>query len=542
MARYGRGAWIILFAALGCGGSETKHERHGTDEQEVDPERAEQLMKQAQGKMKANAFAEARTLLRDAYRYSDAAIRHQIGLANDDLDEAQAAHVAEEVGALVKQDKCGEALKTAAATVETTQETGVPTLLSQKAGDGLEKCVSGLISAGKLAEARKLYAAPETKKALDGGRYGKLGKQLEDTVMEKLLEKVGEAMSARRWPEVTSALHQAVKDGSAGPKHREKLLATVRQGIAEDVEKIVGESFGESKGATDALTRVDALLAAGFWKPRPPPAGNAVDAETARLQKLLEPKSEEKPAATKPGDEPTQVIPEKLDKLRRELAFWVGCDAIKCKPSDVTQMWTYGNAPVHPTLTPRTAGAEKIPTGKRVWRIAEGGNVSLVAIKDPGSLADLKARAHAGVGWVQTSALKPQDTSEWLPPGDSIIGTRVWAQLREATTDLEIGKVIAVDGANVNVQRLSDQAVMSVARNKVHFGLTKKGTKVLALCATGNLGPALIEKVIEPKHESLGDPRAVLRCLDDKGNPASKTREDPLGAIRTKREWLPAPK
>jgi hypothetical protein len=143
------------------------------------------------------------------------------------------------------------------------------------------------------------------------------------------------------------------------------------------------------------------------------------------------------------------------------------------------------------------------------------------------------------VGWIASSALRPQDTSEWLPPGDAIVGTRVWGPLREGSQDLELGKAIAVDGNGVQVQRLSDKNVVTLPRARLQFGLTKKDTKVLAMCSATSMGAAVIEKVIEPKHESLGDPRAVLRCLDDQGQPSGKTREDPLGALRTKREWLP---
>jgi hypothetical protein len=360
--------------------------------------------------------------------------------------------------------------------------------------------------------------------------------------MDALLERVAQPLDARKWPEVTAALHEAVKEGAAGPEHREKVLTTVRQGIAEDVEKIVGESFGEPKGASEALAQVDALLAAGFWKKRlrKPASGGAVDQETARLQALLE-HGEENPEPKSGGgsDQPSKLVPEKLDQLRRELAFWVACNATRCKASTPTQMWTYGDPAVHPALAPSAEAKQQLKSGRAVFRIAEGGKLSLVALEDPGQLADLEARAHAGVGWIASSELRPQDTSEWLPPGDAIVGTRVWGALREGSQDLELGKAIAVDGNGVQVQRLSDKNVVTLPRARLQFGLTKKDTKVLAMCSATSMGAAVIEKVIEPKHESLGDPRAVLRCLDDQGQPSGKTREDPLGALRTKREWLP---
>ena len=50
--------------------------------------------------------------------------------------------------------------------------------------------------------------------------------------------------------------------------------------------------------------------------------------------------------------------------------------------------------------------------------------------------------------------------------------------------------------------------------------------------------PAVVKSVKEPKHKAMGDPRVTLGCLDDKGN-ETKSYEDELGAVRSKRAWLP---
>ncbi|HZO13831.1 MAG TPA: hypothetical protein VFB62_11255, partial [Polyangiaceae bacterium] len=149
---------IALAVALGCGGAEQKGHRK-SDEQQVDPARAEQHIKQSEAKKKQNAFAEARELLREAYRYSDPEIRHRIGLAHEELDEAQATYVAARVDALAKGGKCAEAIAEGARVVEKTADTSVPGLLAQKSGEGVAKCVAGVIGAGELVRARQLMTA-----------------------------------------------------------------------------------------------------------------------------------------------------------------------------------------------------------------------------------------------------------------------------------------------------------------------------------------------------------------------------------------------
>jgi hypothetical protein len=394
-------------------------------------------------------------------------------------------------------------------------------------------CVDKLVKAGELARARKLRDGDAANKALDGASSDAIAKAVGDAVLASMRKAIAEPVKAREWKKAAAILQQAVDKGEAGEASRNVVLEDVRKGIIEDVEKTVREAFG-NKDAAEALARVDADIKAGYWKERPEEPVGPVDAEQALVDKALG--NDQSDEAS--GKGPTEPLPDKLHRLRTELAFWVGCDKTSCKETAATKMWTYGKLSLGKIDAPDTAGSRKLAHGRLVYKLAEGGSHTLLATKAPGKLDGLAARAHAGVGWVKSASLKPQDTSEWLPPSDSIAGTRVWGPLRDGAKEYELGKAVGVDGAKVQVQRLSDRAVVTVPLAQLHFGVTKKGTEVLAMCGGMQLQMARIESVTETKHESLGDSRAKLSCVDAQGN-VTKTYEDPLGALRIKRTSLP---
>jgi len=267
-----------------------------------------------------------------------------------------------------------------------------------------------------------------------------------------------------------------------------------------------------------------------------------MDDEQARRQTLLT--GGDKPEPASPGaeekseDKPTKMEPKELARLRRELAFWVACSSVQCAASGPKKMWLYGNATLHLPFKPLAKSTNQLRTGRAVWEIARGGGVVLIANIDPGKLADLAARAHKGLGWVSAAGLKAEDTSESLPPGDSIVGVRVWGPLREKEPTYEIGTVTAVEGVNVQVQRMSDRMVVSMPRGKLRFGVAKKGIKVLVFCESTKQSTAIIEKVKEST-SALGDPTVEVKCLDAAGKPTGKKHKTQMGGLRIRPEWLP---
>jgi hypothetical protein len=525
---------LLLVAAVGCGGAETKGAK--SHDEGADPEKAQLLVNEAKNKIESESFDEARELLREANRFSDATVRHKIKLATQAIDGAESAKLGKQVLALSSKGKCEEGLELAAKSMEGKQETEVPSKLKQATGAEHLECVDGVLEDGELARARKIQLASHTKSAMDPSHFSKLSDAVDKAVMDTLKKRATDAMEARDWPKVSAIFHDAVKKGEAGADDRETLLADVRKGIAKDVAKLVKASFGEAAGAKEALKKVDTLLAAGFWKPRAraAAAGQQVDDEAARLQKLLKGDKKGNGDAKKDdGGGATKLMPKKLARQRSELAFWVGCSAITCKEAGPTEMWAYGHAPLYPSHNPNGSAEGKLKHGRKAWMIAQGGGMALIAARKPGKLGSLKARAHAGIGWVKTSGLKSQSTAEFLPPGDAIVGSRVWGPLHKDAKEYELGDAIGMEGAKVQVQRLSDRGIITLARAQLHYGVTTKGMKVLAMCGN-SLSEAVIDAVSEPKHKSLGDPRVTVSCK--KGG---KGREDPMGAIRIKRAWLP---
>jgi hypothetical protein len=525
---------LLLVAAVGCGGAETKGAKGGDDG--ADPAKAQLLVNEAKNKIESESYDDARELLRQANSLSDAEVRHKIKLATQAVDEAESANISKRVDVISDKGSCEEGLELAAKSLEGKQDTGVPSLVKQQTAEKLLECVGGVLEDGELARARKIQLEGHAKSAMDPGSYKKLSDAVHKAVKATLTKQVAKAMEAGDWAKVSGILHEAVKKGEAGVTDREAMLSPVRKGIAKDIAKIVGEAFGESDGAEAALKNVDTLLTAGFWKQRAVEAAadQQVDDDDARLQELL--KGNKKAAAdggkTAAGGA-TKLMPKKLSKLRSELAFWVGCSAIRCKEAGPTEMWAYGHAPLHPSHDPNGNAEGKLKHARRVWKIAAGGGMVLVASRKPGKLGNLKARAHAGVGWVKSSGLKSQDTAEFLPPGEAIVGTRVWGPLHKDAKEYELGEVIGQEGAKLQVQRLSDRGITVLARAQLHFGVTSKGMKVLAMCGN-SMSEAVIDKVKEPRHKGRGDARATMTCKKD-----SKKREDPLGAIRIKRAWLP---
>jgi hypothetical protein len=530
---------IVLVGVLGCGGAETKS---GDGAVGVDPAKAKLLVNEAKNQIESGQYDKARALLTEANQYSDSQIRHRISLATEAVNEAESKQLSKEIIKRAEAGKCAEALALTAKVVDAKSETQVPALLRQYTAEAHLGCLSAAVEEGELARARKLAADPNAKKGLEPKKYKGFKDEVGEAVIEALLEKTSAAAKAGRWGEATAAVHAAVDNGEAGPKDRERVLKKIRKGITKEIKEIVAEAFGES-GAKRELKKVDKLIKAGFWLPRPvEDAAATMDDEQARMQKLLSGGDKPEPAkdegAEESDDDPTVMEPKELARLRRELAFWVACCSVPCAASGPKKMWLFGNATLHLPFDPLAKSTNQLKTGRAVWEIARGGAMVLIANVDPGKLADLAARAHKGLGWVSTAGLRAQDTSEMLPPGDSIVGARVWGPLREKEPTYEIGTVTALEGANVQVQRMSDRMVVSIARAKLHYGVAKKGIKVLAFCEPTKQSTAIIVKVKEST-SMIGDPTVEVNCLDAAGKPSGKKHKAQMGGLRIRPEWLP---
>jgi hypothetical protein len=334
-----------------------------------------------------------------------------------------------------------------------------------------------------------------------------------------VMKAIDEPLKAKKWADVVAAVRALVKSGDATIKDVGPAMELVDKGVRADLTALVDGAIGQPKTVADALGAFDRLAAvlwladAGAGK-APPPAASKLD----------------------PGPMPADVV-----ALRGKLAFWLACAAVRCTATEPRQVWTYGHAPLTPTLEPKGKPLETVQHGTAVWEIAAAAGVVLVSKTNPGALADISARAKPAWGWLPAANVRSEDTTEWLPPGDSLVGTRVWAPLRDGKDQLlEIGTVVALEKGQVKVRRMADRQEVLVGRGRLFFGAVKPGMRILAMCG-GSLTPtaARVESVKETKFEAQGDPVVKLTCLDPKEQPTSEVRNDQLGSVRTKVEWLP---
>jgi hypothetical protein len=135
--------------------------------------------------------------------------------------------------------------------------------------------------------------------------------------------------------------------------------------------------------------------------------------------------------------------------------------------------------------------------------------------------------------------LKAEDTTDWLPLGKGLEGLRVWVPVAKADGLHQLGIVQTVDGAVVNVKKMADGQTVASKREVLRPGNMRAGLKVLAFCVDPqNLVPARFEEVIA---NATGHPVARVMCLTAEGKD-DKSRNELIGALRSKPEWLPARK
>jgi len=171
--------------------------------------------------------------------------------------------------------------------------------------------------------------------------------------------------------------------------------------------------------------------------------------------------------------------------------------------------------------------------------LATAGGQSLITKEDPGEVKTLAEKLTAARGWIASSSLQAEDTSDWLPVGAALEKMRVWMPVGGDGTPYMLGVVQTVTGKNVDVKRLEDSQVVTLKRDVLRVGNMKQGLKVLAYCAD-NLAPtpARFEQVVQ---SAAGQPIARVTCLTSDGKD-DKSRDEVLGRLRSKVEWLPARK
>jgi hypothetical protein len=500
-----------VVAACGGEAADTEVQSPTTpDESSVDVRRAREIMYKGEKALKAEEFDKARDFVRQADRYANDTVRDEMRIVVERIDKAETQLLVADAVQAANDGKCAEALETTAALIDLGGKgPSFDGFVHQFSAEQNADCLLGMLEkAESLREFRQLAESKNAKKALGPKAYATVEAGLTEAVTTRLQAAVAGPMEAKDWPKVVAALEEMVRSGDASAANVKPLFDQVVAAVAEEVSQAIQEGLDQPLGAPAALKKVDGLMAI-VWK---------VDGGDGSKRAFeLEP------------------VPKKLAKRRAELEFGVVCAAVRCSEATPTAMWVFGHQSLSPTMEPKAEGKRKLKHGTKVWQIATGAGVTLIARKDPGKLDGLAARIKPAAGWIASSGLRASDTSNIMPPGKAMVGVRVWGPLRPKQKYYEMGTVTKVEGGQATVRRMSDGQETKIATTRLRLGLVEKGMKVLAMCGGGfDLKEAIVDSVKDTKFASQGDPMVKVTCLDDDGKPTKEKREELMGSLRVK--------
>ena len=488
---------VLLLVACGDKGGEKPKTPSSS---RVDVRKARELIIEADEARERGEFDGARALLSTAEPLADVTVREEIRVSRELVDEVQGKAFAEDIVNAAEDARCDEAIADTVTVVKISE--GLALFVRRFTSESIADCIDDEIDEGELAKVRKRLEADDTALSLEPKFLKKLKKKLRKRVAKKMKKALDKPYEKGDWSAVLEKTAELVDDGIAGDDEKAKVLDNVREAITEEIGELHEGAIGASTGAESALKTIDELVALA-WQDK---------------------------------------APKKIAKKRKELAFWIACASVRCKASEPREVWTYGRVGLRNVQNPRGDASEEMAEhGTQMWEIANAPGWVLVSLKHPGDLDGIAARAVPAAGWFKDSEVKREDTSEWLPPGDSLMGARVWGPLRKGDKNFELGTVIKLAGGKVTVRRMADRGEIELSRGKLHFGLVKKGTKVLGYCRSfTKLEPSLVHaaKLTNLQHDA--DPLVTLACLDEDGARTGAIKEGQLGSVRIDPAWLPA--
>ena len=467
-------------------------------------EQSKKLLREAQELDRTKSFDRARKLLKQAAALNVEADRFAIEETLEKVDKRQAKLWANEVSEKLDEKDCAGVFKELAKQIQAFESEAFGRELRSLVAVKSTACVSAVIDegrqAGKLGVARALVGAPETKSVLGQPAWKKASAELDAAAGDAMRALVAADVKARKWADAVAKLDAAVKSGDASDAQAAVGLEAVREAVGPEISAIATKAVGQGDAA-GTLKQVGELVKVCRWEVLP--------ADVAELQK-------------------DKALPVELRKKVDVLAVWVEAQRLSAKVrKSGEKRWVHGKVPVTPAAKSDGESKRDFTTGAEVWVLAETKSLALVADAEPkGSLAEVLEKS---TGWVPLARLARQSTADWLPPGDELKGVRVWGPLRPPSTDLELGLVTALDGKDVTVKRLADDAPIKVARTSLRNGRLAVGTKVLTFC-TAKDQPAVIQELLTA---GRAEPGVKLKC--DSG----QEKDDLLPSLRTHADLLP---
>jgi hypothetical protein len=452
-------------------------------------------------------WEEARILVTRAIELGDPIIARSAQSTLEDVDRADSRGAAQRVKGILDKDPTLQGCAKAIGIVGQTLGDAPSKLLErdlrkatlQQLSDCTQAAIEGAKPTDDFGPVRQVVTADDAKRAFGQDTQFALLTTLNDAVVAAMGAHTEKDLKAGRWKEAFAVFDAWAKEGKAGPEQVEAAKQKARDEIT--VKLLERGKKGLGNRTADKVLE-DVLRALEVFQ------GMNVSAD--------------------------------LERMRDHLTAWVECSKLRClaepKPKAV---YNFGKATVHPSTSSTAAATSTVANGTKLWVLARSPSFSLVTTQDPGSLSTWEERFNKAQGWTQTSALKNEDTSAWLPVGPALVGERVWLPTGRDDGLYLLGIVKSVDEQDVTVEKISDGLPTTLQRTDLRSGVLAAGTKVLAFCRdTINLTEARFESVVGGDARA---PRGEITCLAEDGTDDRK-RQEQLGALRAKPTWLPARK
>ncbi len=504
------GVPFALLLALGsvaaCGGAEPPPQNP------VSAEEKEEQRKFEEGKRKLNLaneafaskkYAEARQLLEETKKLNVEALAFDISTLEDKIDKKVAKLWANESEDGFKAGECGKTFDDLAKKIKELGSEAFTRELRAEIGTMAVKCVEGVVnervSAEKYADARKLVEGESIVVVLGDTATNKLKKDVDGFIVAGLATALLPDIKAQKWADARKKLDDALARGDATETHVQELQKPIRDGIAKEVVSLADAGIGSTR-APALLKQIDGLLEIARWRVMATSEGAELSAN---------------------------AMPAEVEQKRFMLATWVQAQKLRIKPLKRPEVrFAHGKIAVTPGDNADGASKRDIVHGGKIWVLGFAGNRALISVDEPSS-GTLVAMLEKAIGWVPSARLASADTQDWVLPDDQLVGTRVWSQLRLPEKEVELGTVTEVLGADVNVKREADAAIIKVPKKSLRSGRLAAGTKVLTFCTEKGQKAEIVE--ITPDGRT-----AKLKCE------GGQLKEEVLASLRSTYELLPA--
>jgi len=467
---------------------------------------AKALIAKADDAYSQKEFDEARKLLRQASDFGLPSLEFQIGEELEKVDKRHAKLWANEVEPALKDGDCKSAFAEIAAPMRDLESEAFVREIRRLIGAQALACVQTKVDeatvAGKFSAARAIVGNDDTKTVLGSTAQKKLVTEVDATVFEAKKAALAEPLGQKKWEDALAMIADAKKNGDVGEEGEKGLLSVVRAAIAPEIAVMAARGVGQGRDAPKTLEEVDRLIKLVSWEVMGP--------DLAAIAK-------------------DKAAPEMVARKRQALAVWVEAQRIKMKPGKrLEQRWTHGKVAVVPSAKTDAPSKRDVQPAAQVWIIGQTKDLALVMDADPGNVS-LDVMLERAIGWVPLARLATKDTTTWIPPDDQLVGTRVWAPLRQGEKNYELGTVSALKGQDVVVKRLADDKEITVKRGTLRLARLVPGAKLVAFCQA--------KTQIVTLEEMLPDQRTVRLVCD-----GGLRKDEVLPGLRARPEDLPPPK